>query len=80
VDPAKVEAIREWHALKNVPEVRNFMGLAGYYQQFVEGFSKITIQLRNCKEEQEVCVDREMRGSISKAQGDVDDSVDTKSP
>jgi hypothetical protein len=40
VDPRKVEAIMEWPALKNVPEVCIFMGLAGYYRRFVE-FSKI---------------------------------------
>jgi hypothetical protein len=41
VDPAKVEAIMEWPAPTNVPEVDSFMGLEGYYRQFVEGFSKI---------------------------------------
>jgi hypothetical protein len=41
VDPAKVEAIMEWPAPMNVTKVRSFMGLAGYYRQFVEGFLKI---------------------------------------
>jgi len=30
VDPSKVEAIREWPAPMNVPEVHNFVGLARY--------------------------------------------------
>jgi hypothetical protein len=41
VDPEKVRAIMEWPVPKNAHEVRSFMGLAGYYQSFVEGFSKI---------------------------------------
>jgi hypothetical protein len=41
MDPSKVEAIMEWPAPTNVSKVRIFMGLAGYYQWFVEGFSKI---------------------------------------
>jgi hypothetical protein len=41
VDPANVEAIMEWLASTNVPEVLSFMVLAGYYQRFVKGFSKI---------------------------------------
>jgi hypothetical protein len=42
VDLENIEAIREWSGKKNVKEVRSFMGLAGYYRIFIEGFSKIS--------------------------------------
>jgi hypothetical protein len=41
VDPGNIEAIREWSVIKNVTEVRSFMGLVGYYRIFIEGFLKI---------------------------------------
>ena len=41
VDPAKIEAVTEWQSPSNVKEVRSFLGLAGYYRKFVEGFSSI---------------------------------------
>ena len=41
----------EWPVPKNAHEVRSFMGLAGYYWRFVEGFSKIAkpITTLQCK-------------------------------
>nr|GFC24675.1 putative reverse transcriptase domain, ribonuclease H-like domain, retroviral aspartyl protease [Tanacetum cinerariifolium] len=41
VDPAKVEAIKSWTAPKTPTKVRQFLGLAGYYRRFIEGFSLI---------------------------------------
>ncbi|KAJ8773394.1 hypothetical protein K2173_028571 [Erythroxylum novogranatense] len=45
VDPQKIEAVVKWEAPKNVAEVRSFLGLAGYYKRFVEGFSLIVAPL-----------------------------------
>ncbi|GKB57278.1 putative reverse transcriptase domain-containing protein [Tanacetum coccineum] len=42
VDPAKIEAIRNWAAPTMPTEVRQFLRLAGYYQRFIEGFSLIS--------------------------------------
>nr|GEU99449.1 hypothetical protein [Tanacetum cinerariifolium] len=41
VDPAKIEAIKDWASPKTPIEIRQFLGLVGYYRRFNEGFSKI---------------------------------------
>ncbi|KAI3762549.1 hypothetical protein L1987_52980 [Smallanthus sonchifolius] len=45
VDPSKIEAIKNWEAPKTPTEVRQFLGLAGYYRRFIEIFSKIALPL-----------------------------------
>nr|GFC76501.1 putative reverse transcriptase domain-containing protein [Tanacetum cinerariifolium] len=42
VDPTKIESVKDWASPKSPMEIRQFLGLAGYYRRFIEGFLKIT--------------------------------------
>ncbi|GJU28786.1 hypothetical protein Tco_1172375, partial [Tanacetum coccineum] len=41
VDPSKIEAVKNWNPPKTPTEIRSFLGLAGYYRQFIINFLKI---------------------------------------
>ena len=41
MDLTKVEAVRDWPIPKSISEVRNFLGLAGYYHRLIQSFSRI---------------------------------------
>nr|GFB58994.1 putative reverse transcriptase domain-containing protein [Tanacetum cinerariifolium] len=45
MDPAKVKAITKWSRPTYVTEVHSFLGLAGYYRRFVEGFLRLALPL-----------------------------------
>ena len=45
VDPVKIEAVMNWKPPRNVTEVRSFLGLAGYYGRFEQGFLVIASSL-----------------------------------
>ena len=45
VDSQKIEAVKQWPRPTSPTDIRSFMGLAGYYRRFVEGFSSIASPL-----------------------------------
>ena len=40
VDPSKIKSIENWSAPKTPTEIRQFLGLAGYYRRFIQNFSR----------------------------------------
>jgi hypothetical protein len=42
MDQSKVQNVLSWNAPTSVGDIQSFLGLAGYYQRFIEGFLKIS--------------------------------------
>jgi hypothetical protein len=42
MDPSNVQDVLSWEAPTSVSDIHSFLRLAGYYQRFIEGFSKIS--------------------------------------
>ncbi|GJV65524.1 putative reverse transcriptase domain-containing protein [Tanacetum coccineum] len=45
VDPAKIEAVKNWKSPTTPIEIRQFLGLSGYYRRFIKDLSKIAKSL-----------------------------------
>ena len=41
IDPSKVQDVLDWKSPRSVHQIRQFLGLAGYYRRFIPDFSKI---------------------------------------
>uniref|UniRef100_A0AAG5DIK1 RNA-directed DNA polymerase n=1 Tax=Anopheles atroparvus TaxID=41427 RepID=A0AAG5DIK1_ANOAO len=47
-NPDKIRKILEWSLPKTKKEIKQFLGLAGYYRKFIKDYSKITRPLSSC--------------------------------
>ena len=45
MDTAKVQAVLHWPTRKTIRAVRGFLGLAGYYHRFIQGYGAIAAPL-----------------------------------
>jgi len=44
-DPSKINAVVHFPVLKTVTDVRSFLGLTGYYRNYVRGYSRLVVPL-----------------------------------
>ncbi|GJW50923.1 hypothetical protein Tco_0092274 [Tanacetum coccineum] len=50
VGPAKIEVVKNWTSPSTPIEIRQFLGLTGYYRRFIKDFSKIAKSLTELTE------------------------------
>ncbi|GJU91291.1 reverse transcriptase domain-containing protein [Tanacetum coccineum] len=56
VDPAKIKAVKNWASPTTPTEIRQFLGLAGYYRRFIKDFSKIAKSLTELTQKNKKCL------------------------
>nr|GEX21449.1 hypothetical protein [Tanacetum cinerariifolium] len=44
VDPAKIESVKDWASSKTPTKIHQFLGLVGYYRQFIKGLGIVLMQ------------------------------------
>ena len=45
VDPNKIKSIKEWKVPTTIKQLRGFLGLTGYYRNFVKNYGRIAAPL-----------------------------------
>src|SRR5699024_6313855 len=47
-NPSKIKAVKEYPLPKTVKEIKQFLGLVGYYRRFLQNFAKIVSPFTKC--------------------------------
>ena len=42
IEKKKVDEVLSWPELKNIKDIRKFLGLADYYRRFIKDFAQVT--------------------------------------
>ena len=50
-DPESTRSIVEWEAPTNKKELASFLGMAGYYREFIKGYADLTAPLQHLKKQ-----------------------------
>ena len=45
MEAKQIEVVKEWPKPKSIQDIQVFLGFANFYQQFIQGFSKIATLL-----------------------------------
>ena len=79
-DTRKVEAIRDFPTPKTAKQLKNFLGLAGYYRRFVPRFSKIADPLHKLLKKDSKYDWGRSGGRISRTKAETDVATDLTVP
>ena len=41
-DPAKIQAVKEWHPMKTTRQVKSFLGMVCYYNKFIKDYAEVS--------------------------------------
>ncbi|GKC59050.1 hypothetical protein Tco_1086648, partial [Tanacetum coccineum] len=41
-DPSKIKAMEDWRVPRNVKQLRDFLGITGYYKMFIKAYASIS--------------------------------------
>ena len=52
MDLEKIKAIKDWPTPTSVTNIRSFLGLFGYYQNFIEKFSRIACPMTSLQKKE----------------------------